>query len=211
MKVTVVGAGAVGASCAEYIAMKNFASEVVLVDIKEGFAEGKGNVSVRALAERYEAEGNNDADETAWGVAAGASFQLADPLKLTADVSHVEGNSNYLYGANTAFAVDANGDLAQNEFNAFQIGATYKILPNLRSTIAYGAIFADDDNEYATFNPAGNKEVEQAWINFIYSPVQPVDLGIEYINGKRETFAPNADGETKFKDNRVGVMARYNF
>lgn len=41
MKVTVVGAGAVGASCAEYIAMKNFNSEVVLVDIKEGFAEGK--------------------------------------------------------------------------------------------------------------------------------------------------------------------------
>lgn len=41
MKVTVVGAGAVGASCAEYIAIKNFASEVVLVDIKEGVAEGK--------------------------------------------------------------------------------------------------------------------------------------------------------------------------
>lgn len=41
MKVTVVGAGAVGASCAEYIAIKNFASQVVLVDIKEGFAEGK--------------------------------------------------------------------------------------------------------------------------------------------------------------------------
>lgn len=41
MKVTVVGAGAVGASCAEYIAMKNFCSEVVLVDIKDGFAEGK--------------------------------------------------------------------------------------------------------------------------------------------------------------------------
>lgn len=41
MKVTVVGAGAVGASCAEYIAMKDFASEVCLVDIKEGFAEGK--------------------------------------------------------------------------------------------------------------------------------------------------------------------------
>lgn len=41
MKVTIVGAGAVGASCAEYIAMKDFADEVVLLDIKEGFAEGK--------------------------------------------------------------------------------------------------------------------------------------------------------------------------
>ena len=41
MKITIVGAGAVGASCAEYIAIKNFASEVVLLDIKEGYAEGK--------------------------------------------------------------------------------------------------------------------------------------------------------------------------
>jgi len=41
MKVTVVGAGAVGASCAEYIAIKNFASEVVVIDIKENYAEGK--------------------------------------------------------------------------------------------------------------------------------------------------------------------------
>ncbi len=41
MKVTVVGAGAVGASCAEYIAIKDFASEVILLDIKEGYAEGK--------------------------------------------------------------------------------------------------------------------------------------------------------------------------
>jgi malate dehydrogenase len=41
MKITVVGAGAVGASCADYIAIKNFASEVVIIDIKEDFAEGK--------------------------------------------------------------------------------------------------------------------------------------------------------------------------
>ena len=38
MKITVVGAGAVGASCAEYIAIKYFASEVVLLDINEGLS-----------------------------------------------------------------------------------------------------------------------------------------------------------------------------
>ncbi len=41
MKVTVVGAGNVGATVANVIAMKNFASEVVLLDIKDGIAEGK--------------------------------------------------------------------------------------------------------------------------------------------------------------------------
>jgi malate dehydrogenase len=41
MKVTVVGAGAVGATCADNIARKELASELMLLDIKEGVAEGK--------------------------------------------------------------------------------------------------------------------------------------------------------------------------
>mgnify|MGYP000601165602 CR=1 FL=1 len=41
MKITVVGAGAVGATCADNIARKELATELVLLDIKEGFAEGK--------------------------------------------------------------------------------------------------------------------------------------------------------------------------
>lgn len=41
MKVTVIGAGNVGATCADVIAHKELAEEVVLIDIKENFAEGK--------------------------------------------------------------------------------------------------------------------------------------------------------------------------
>uniref|UniRef100_UPI00404A476B malate dehydrogenase n=1 Tax=Flavobacterium sp. TaxID=239 RepID=UPI00404A476B len=41
MKVTIVGAGNVGATCADAIAYKRIASEIVLLDIREGFAEGK--------------------------------------------------------------------------------------------------------------------------------------------------------------------------
>jgi malate dehydrogenase len=41
MKVTVVGAGNVGATCANVLASREIANEVVLLDIKEGFAEGK--------------------------------------------------------------------------------------------------------------------------------------------------------------------------
>ncbi|HLW63603.1 MAG TPA: malate dehydrogenase [Flavobacterium sp.] len=41
MKVTIVGAGNVGATCADAIAFRRIASEIVLLDIKEGFAEGK--------------------------------------------------------------------------------------------------------------------------------------------------------------------------
>lgn len=171
--------------------------------VTQGFAEGKGQASARALVEHYKAGSADDA--IGWGVAAGANFKVSDPLQVSADVSYVNGNSNYLYGSNSAYSV-VNGDIEQNEFIATQVGATYKILPNLRSTLAYGAIFADDGTDFAKANTSANEKVQQAWINFIYTPVKPVDLGVEYVNGKRETFAGQS-----YKDNRVGLMAKYNF
>lgn len=183
---------------------------VLTAKVTQGFASGKGNASGRALVEQHKAQGSND-DKTGWGLAAGTTFDVTDQLRLNGDVSYVEGNSNYLYGANTAYVVNANGNIEQNKFTAVQIGATYKFNEKLRSTLAYGALFADDDTGYAkTFrdvgNTSANKEVQQAWLNIIYSPVKPVELGVEYVNGKREAFT----GKT-FKDDRVGLMAKYSF
>ena len=172
--------------------------------LTQGFADGKGSVSARALVENYKSADDSD---TAWGLAAGVNYQVIDPLKLSADVSYVQGNSNYLYGSNTAFYVNpVNGNIEQNEAFGVQVGGTYKFNEKLRSTLAYGALFADDGTDYARLNKAANEEVYQAWINFIYSPVKPLDLGVEYINGKRDTFAGNS-----YKDNRVGLMAKYSF
>ena len=182
---------------------------VLTAKLTQGFADGKGSVSARALVENYKSADDSD---TAWGLAAGVNYQVIDPLKLSADVSYVQGNSNYLYGSNTAFYVNpVNGNIEQNEAFGVQVGGTYKFNEKLRSTLAYGALFANDGTDYARINyerknTAANEEVYQAWINFIYSPVKPLDLGVEYINGKRETFA----GESK-KDNRVGLMAKYSF
>jgi len=50
MKVTVVGAGAVGATCADNIARKELANELVLLDIKEGIAEGKAQDMMQTAA-----------------------------------------------------------------------------------------------------------------------------------------------------------------
>ncbi|GAA4510220.1 malate dehydrogenase [Sphingobacterium thermophilum] len=50
MKITVIGAGAVGATTADNIARRNFAEEVVLLDIKEGFAEGKAQDMMQTSA-----------------------------------------------------------------------------------------------------------------------------------------------------------------
>ncbi|MFG0704104.1 DcaP-like protein [Acinetobacter johnsonii] len=172
--------------------------------LTQGFADGKGSVSARALVENYKSADDSD---TAWGLAAGVNYQVMDPLKISADVSYVDGNSNYLYGSNSAYVVNtSNGKIAQNEAFGVQVGGTYKFNEKLRSTLAYGALFADDSTDYATSNPTANEEVYQAWINFIYSPVKPLDLGVEYINGKRDTFAGDS-----YKDNRVGLMAKYSF
>jgi malate dehydrogenase len=50
MKVTVVGAGAVGATCADNISRKELAQELVLLDIKEGLAEGKAQDMMQTAA-----------------------------------------------------------------------------------------------------------------------------------------------------------------
>jgi malate dehydrogenase len=72
MKVTIVGAGNVGDSCEEYIAQKQIASKVVLLDIKEGFAEGKAldlfqtattlgfNTSIKGVTNDYAATAGSD-------------------------------------------------------------------------------------------------------------------------------------------------------
>ena len=72
MKVTIVRAGNVGASCAEYIAQKRIASKVVLLDIKEGVAEGKAldlsqtattlgfNTSLKGVTNDYSATSGSD-------------------------------------------------------------------------------------------------------------------------------------------------------
>nr|WP_315217490.1 malate dehydrogenase [uncultured Flavobacterium sp.] len=72
MKVTIVGAGNVGATCADAISYRGIASEVVLLDIREGFAEGKAmdisqcatntgfNTKVSGVTNDYSKTANSD-------------------------------------------------------------------------------------------------------------------------------------------------------
>jgi len=133
--------------------------------VTQSYAGGNGNASARVLVENYK-DNNIRKDKTGWGIGVGTDFKVADPLKLFADASYVVGNSNYLYGSNSAYSV-VNGDIEQNEFTAVQVGGTYKILPNLRSTLAYGALFADNGTDFAKANQSANEKVQQAWLNVI--------------------------------------------
>ena len=184
------------------IATGKYVAPVLTAKVVQGFTGG--NVSARAFVEHYKDDTAKD-DEVGYGLAGGVSFKPIEPLQLVADVSYVKGNSNYLIGSNNAYSV-VNGNIEQNEAIAANIGATYSINPKLRTTLAYGTIIADDGTKFAKANAGANEKLSQAWVNFIYSPVKPIDFGIEYVNGDRKTF----DGK-KFNDDRFGVMAKYNF
>lgn len=57
MKISVIGAGNVGATCAKVLAEKNVANEIVMLDVKEGVAEGKAlDIWQSAPIERYDAK-----------------------------------------------------------------------------------------------------------------------------------------------------------
>ncbi|MCO8090255.1 DcaP family trimeric outer membrane transporter [Acinetobacter pseudolwoffii] len=176
--------------------------------LAHNFDDKKGNASARALVEVYKDE-NINKRKAGWGLAAGTTYQVLDPLKATLDVSYTKGVNGILYGtnANSAFVNDENDrNIEQNEIWAVQTGLTYSILPNLKTSIGYGALFADKDSDYADLNDVANKEVQQAWLNLVYSPVKPLEFGVEYVNGERKDF--NND---KFKDNRIGLMSKYSF
>ena len=173
------------------------------------FDDKKGNASARALVEVTKDESVNDR-KAGWGLAAGTTYQVLEPLKATIDVSYTQGVNGILYGtnANAAFVHDAdNRTIEQNELWAVQTGLTYSILPNFKTSVGYGALFADKDSDYADLiNATANKKVQQAWLNLVYSPVKPLEFGVEYVNGERKDF--NND---KFKDNRIGLMSKYSF
>lgn len=173
------------------------------------FDDKKGNASARALVEVTKDESVNDR-KAGWGLAAGTTYQVLEPLKATIDVSYTQGVNGILYGtnANAAFVHDAdNRNIEQNEIWAVQTGLTYSILPNLKTSVGYGALFADKDSDYADLiNATANKKVQQAWLNLVYSPVKPLEFGVEYVNGERKDF-----NNEKFKDNRIGLMSKYSF
>jgi len=180
--------------------------------VKYQFQNNKGSASLRGLAQEVRVRDLDDKTEFSWGIGLGTNYKLNNALNLNADYSHVKGDSSYLLYTNSAYNTDSNqSSVNLNEFDAFTVGLTYQINPKLQSTLAYGAMFANDNNEFAELalakqDASQNKSLQQGWINLMYSPIAPLTFGVEYIYGERETFT----GE-KGKDSRLGTMVKYNF
>ena len=120
MKVTVVGAGNVGASCAEYIAQKRIASKVVLLDIKEGFAEGKAldlsqtattlgfNTTINGVTSDYAATADSDVVVITSGVPRKPGMTREELIGINAGIVKKVSSSILKYSPNTIIVVVSN-------------------------------------------------------------------------------------------------------
>ena len=120
MKVTVVGAGNVGASCAEYIAIKSIASEVLLLDIKEGFAEGKAldfmqtattlgfNSRIKGVTNDYAATAGSDVVVITSGVPRKPGMTRDELIGINAGIVKSVSENILKYSSNTVIVVVSN-------------------------------------------------------------------------------------------------------
>lgn len=152
-------------------------------------------------------EGNDDF--LAWGAALGGKYQVAENTLLRFDYNHIKGDTKNVLWSNYAYVFDVNGEMKPNEFDVVTLGLTQKITPKIRSTLGLGYMRANTDNHFADLvrnDLTQNKELKEGWINLFYNPVQPINLGVEYMYGERKTFT-----DQKGIDNRVNFTAIYDF
>lgn len=126
-KVTVVGAGNVGATCANVLATKETASEVVLIDIKEGLAEGK-------VLDIFQTESLLDVDTRLTGVTSDwAATAGSDVVVVTSGIPRKPGMTREeLIGTNASIVKDVVGNVLKHSPNAIVL-----IVSNPMDTMTY--------------------------------------------------------------------------
>ena len=120
MKVTIVGAGNVGASCADVISYRGIASEVVLLDIKEGFAEGKAmdimqcatttgfNTQVSGVTNDYSKTANSDVVVITSGIPRKPGITREELIGINAGIVKSVAENILKFSPNTIIVVVSN-------------------------------------------------------------------------------------------------------
>ena len=120
MKVTIVGAGNVGATCADVIAYRGIASEVVLLDTKEGFAEGKAmdimqcatntgfNTKVSGVTNDYSKTANSDVVVITSGIPRKPGMTREELIGINAGIVKSVAENVLKYSPNTIVVVVSN-------------------------------------------------------------------------------------------------------
>ncbi len=120
MKATIIGAGNVGATCANVLAQKDLLNEVVIVDIKEGLAEGKGldmwesspihqfSTKVRGVTDDYEATADSDVIIITSGMPRKPGMSRDDLISTNAEIVKSVAEQAYEHSPEAVFILVAN-------------------------------------------------------------------------------------------------------
>lgn len=169
--------------------------------LKHDFAEGDGLITARGLLQEVRLRDIDDKTELGWGAALGLRYKFTPYLLLNANYSHISGDNKILLAtSDNRRYIQKGNDTELIDFNAFQIGTTYHFNEKLKSTLGYGALIYDDNNDTA------NKKLQQGWVNMMYKPYKLLTFGVEYVYGERNTI-----NDREGKDSRLEMMAKYEF
>lgn len=153
---------------------------------------------------------------TAWGAGLGVQYRMNNMHSLKADYYHVDGDSSFVSWANPGLSTAGNLDiLDSNVFDSITVGISSKWSEQWRTTVGYGYMNADVSEKYLQGTNFNKTEVNtsqwQTWANAFYQPTQPLSLGVEYVYGERKAAVAAANGERTGEDNRVNLVAIYQF
>ncbi|OTG90868.1 DcaP family trimeric outer membrane transporter [Acinetobacter sp. ANC 3813] len=165
--------------------------------------DGKSVLNVRTLAMQKKTSSD---EALTWGLGVGGVYQIDSQNKLHADYYHVKGDNKFMLFANDAYAVNADKEIIENEYDSLALGFTHNWNSQWRSTLGFGAMRADDGGEYARLMPAANESLYQGWVNLFYSPSKSLTYAVEYVYGERTTFESKQG-----TDSRLEAMVRYAF
>ena len=151
-----------------------------------------------------------DASKTGTGFGVGGSYKLTDSLTVMGQYAAVDADDgNIMWGANSP--ITSAGAVLLDKSRGYVLGLTNTFSSQLRATLAYGSVESQWNTGDAYFDAssgAANKSLKQWHLNFYYTPIKNVDLGAEYIIGKRTTYGSSSDvGDMS----RLNLQGRYSF
>jgi hypothetical protein len=165
-----------------------------------------GAVNARFISHEQRS-GDLSTNGTGFGV--GGSYKLTSDLTLMGQWAKVDGDADnaLMIGANYP-TIDA-GSLLLDKSSGYALGLTNVFNSKWRATLVYGHVESqwNANDPYAlAVGPLGNKKLDQLHLNFFYTPIKNVDLGAEYILGKRTTYSGEVGDLI-----RLNLLGRYSF
>lgn len=180
MKVTVIGAGNVGATCAYILASKGICKEVMLLDILDGIPQGKG-------LDMYEAAPIGGYDTAVKGTNAHADTAGSDIIVMTAGKPRQPGMSrDDLLAVNVEIMKNAIGPVAKASPNAFIV-----VVSNPLDAMCYAALKLSGFPSHRVFGMAGILDTARyrAFLSMELN-VSVRDIAAVVLGGHGDTMVP---------------------